>query len=80
MNIVINLTLNQAIGTVIDSNSIVEIWVDCEYDSHLRKSLWRGMAHSIPEELLKLTNWQVFSALCENIEDSKVINIKIVNE
>ena len=59
----------------IDHNSIVAIWADDPEDTHYANRLWKGMAHSIPNDIKGLKFKRIFSSEADTIENSDVINI-----
>ena len=59
----------------IDHNSVVAIWSDDPEDTHYSKMLWKGMAHSIPEEFENLRFKRIFGTIVESIYDSDTVNI-----
>lgn len=69
------LKVKDIIYNIVDHNSIVAIWQDDHEDTHYANRLWRGMAHSIPEEIGNLRFKRIFGLMSESIYDSDIVNI-----
>lgn len=69
--------VEDVIYNVIDHNTIVAIYEDDKEDTHYGIRLWRGMAHSIPEQYRKRKFKRVFGSVAESIHDSDVVNIDV---
>ena len=61
----------------VDHNSIVAIWEDDPEDTHYGKLVWKGMAHSIPQNVKERRFKRIFSSMAESIHDSDVVNIDV---
>ena len=69
------LRVKDLIYNIIDHNSIVAIWCDDPEDTHYANRLWKGMAHSIPEDIGNLRFKRIFSSIPETVSEGDVINI-----
>lgn len=73
-------TVEDLIGTLVDSNEIVALWEQVTDDNgvYVKQMIWKGMGHQLPGRYLSRTVKRIFGTIPENIIDADTINILIM--
>lgn len=71
------LRVKDLIYNIIDHNSVISLWENDHENTHYNKLLWKGMAHSIPEDFLERKFKRVFSSVPETILEGDMINVEV---
>ena len=73
-------TVEDLIGTLVDSNEIIALWEQDTDDNgvYVFNMIWKGMGHELPYRYLNRTVERIFGTIPENLMDADTINIWIM--
>lgn len=75
--IAIPCELHEVVDVIFSHNNVIALWIEDESDKHYSNCLWKGMAHSIPEEFKNYRFKSILGIGSEILDDSHIINIVI---